>query len=434
MSDKVNVIFITKYASFIAPARAGKYLRLLSYLSQYFECTVVSPVEPFVDRKKLESDQVSYLWYYYPGFLLRKLYYVLKKRKKPSARKVKTNKPKKNNPVNLIFKYCSSLSFPDAYFDCGPIAFSITLFKVLTSKGKVVLVAGGYPFTNFFVALLCKKLFANKVRLVLEFRDPFANNPLNKGSGWVPGLRRYFERSLIKESDQVWIYKGWFPAGVSYFKNEYPEYLNKVVELPYAGFDKSIFVDNKVKDKKIIEFLHAGNFYGGDYSPVKFFQAISNVKKSGFTEFKISFYGGLSPDYLKLADSLGISENVEYHGYIPYSSIGEKLQQSSVLLWISGAEISYSDNLPSKVFDYIGANVPIMALLPEGEGFDFAIQNNLEFVALTSDVDAIEQCLYSVVDKFKKFELKANYRDIHKYSYDYLAEVVKDQIEEVVSK
>jgi len=431
--NKVKVVFLTKYASFLAPARAVKYFNLVDFLSDYFECVVISPNEPNIDKDKLSSKKVSYIWYYYPGYLLRKVYYKVRNADKRSS---ETKKTFNNNKLFLkkIFKKMSCLAFPDAYLDTLPISFVLGFCCIIKSKSPVVLVAGGYPFSNFFSGMLLKSIFGHRVRFVVEFRDPFVNNPLNKVGRNVAFLRAYFERILMSKADEVWIYRGWFPLGLNYFSDKYPEYSDKVYELPYSGYDESIFSYTKEKKSKKIKFVHAGNFYGGDYSPVNFFKALARVKDKGFSEFEVFFYGGFSDEYMSIARDLKLEEHVSYHGYIPYADVGKKLIDADVLLWIAGKSISYSDNLPSKIFDYIGASVPIMALLPEGLSKDFAVEHEIEFLSDTSDVDDIERCINEAVSKFNEGELVTSKRNTRIYSYGYLTEFIHDRINKLASK
>ena len=70
----------------------------------------------------------------------------------------------------------------------------------LLSSYEVIILSGG-PFMHFSLVGYLKKRY--NCRIILDFRDPFANNPRFGDSKLKKGIKGYFELTFVKNADHV---------------------------------------------------------------------------------------------------------------------------------------------------------------------------------------------------------------------------------------
>ena len=397
METRANILLVSKVASFLARSRKSKYEKIFGELRKDFDLHVICPAEPGVTTS-FESD-VHLISIKSPSFLARKLYY---KSMQKEAAKPETRQASVKNSRSGIFKKLSYFLFPDSYIDSSLISVFAALWTVKKYRCKVI-VTTIFPFSLLLPGLVVKMLFP-RIRWVVEMRDPYANNPFNEKPDLINRMDRALERACLKRCDEIWIFKGWFPSGKQYFRNYPDEIYDKVVEHPMLGYDATIFKPRDVPrpQDKPLTIVHAGNFYGGDYSPDLFLQAVAAARE-GFPglEIEVSFYGESASSPESLPDGI----KVVNHGYVDYTAIGEALGEADVLLWLAGESTRYDDNLPSKLFDYLGADRPIFAVLPEGKSREFADAIGIEFIASPQSKDDIVAALNACYAKWQRREL-----------------------------
>jgi glycosyltransferase involved in cell wall biosynthesis len=88
--------------------------------------------------------------------------------------------------------------------------------------------------------------------------------------------------------------------------------------------------------------------------------------------------------------------------YVPHRESLAYLLASDVLLLIIDDAPASSGILTGKLYEYIGAGKPILALAPEGEAAELIRQHTLGWVAPPKDAAAILKVLHEIVDHSRK--------------------------------
>ncbi|MBX0287827.1 glycosyltransferase [Haloarcula salinisoli] len=273
------------------------------------------------------------------------------------------------------------LFIPDGWIGWYPYALSSGR-KILTDTQIDVIYSACSPYTAHLVAAKLSEEF--DVPFVASFRDPWVNNPLIATSPiWKIASKR-LERKVINRAEKVVIYRGWFPDNGTYLYETYPNHREKIHTLSYVGFDPVDFERHPVSNDGPFTIIHAGNFYGGDYSPETFLTGLRTAIDRGVIppdDIRVYFLGKLADEYRNLISSLNLSSVVEWKGVVPYETVLDHLEKSDVGLWVMGDEKSYQSNVPSKLFDYIGASIPVLAVVPDGQAAEFVRENQLGTVS-----------------------------------------------------
>jgi len=249
---------------------------------------------------------------------------------------------------------------------------------------------------------------------VAEFRDPLVANPDVEPDSAAAHIRRQLERYIVRHADAVVWYDG-IQIPDDYFEREYPDLdTTRVRKLPPIGFDGETFgaVDAETFDPFTITY--AGSFYEGWIEPYSFLRGLgAYVEASGVaaTDLQAAFYGDWDDDYQDAAAEYGVTDYVRTHEFVPHDRIVGVMKGSDALLYIGGDDPRNRHNLPSKLYDYIGAGVPILAVVdPEFRVADLIIEHGFGIVVEPGDWAGIRSAIERI--RSGEFEFDPNPEDI----------------------
>ena len=106
---------------------------------------------------------------------------------------------------------------------------------------------------------------------------------------------------------------------------------------------------------------------------------------------------GLVPESSKaLAESLGLSQYIEYTGYVSHSQAIEYALGADVL-WMTVGEGKGQELIStSKLFEYMGTQKPILGLVPDGAAKDALMTYKASWVVSPEDIPGIHQSLETI--------------------------------------
>ena len=209
-----------------------------------------------------------------------------------------------------------------------------------------VLISGG-PFMHFSISNYLTKKFNTKV--ILDFRDPYSNNPSFKDGFIKKGIKSFFEKKFIKNATAL--------IAVNKYCANLIVSNSKKTAIIDNGFDESVFIANQTTAKNSIPIIaHAGTFIEGLRSPEIFLE----VMRTDFNhKMQFNQYGKDSNYF----DAFRKEDFFNYKGMMPYSDLIKELKNADICLLITEGR---SFESTTKVFDYIGLNKKIL-ILTNGE-------------------------------------------------------------------
>ncbi|MFH5798942.1 glycosyltransferase [Haladaptatus sp. CMAA 1911] len=197
-----------------------------------------------------------------------------------------------------------------------------------------------------------------------EFRDPLITNP-NVDPNSLPWyFRRAVERLIITKSDKVVWFDG-IQLPEDYFTTRYSTNVSKKCEkLPFMGFEREQLEPIDANKKDEFTITYAGSFYSGWIEPYSFLQGVAiYAERYDTNDFKIQFFGDWADEYSEFAAYLGIDHLIDPHGYISHEKVIAELKGSDIVVHIGGSKPRNRLNIPSKLWDYIGVQKPILAVV-----------------------------------------------------------------------
>lgn len=266
----------------------------------------------------------------------------------------------------------------------------------------------GDPFLHFFIVNDFKKL---KIKTIIDFRDPFANNP----RGIVKDtLVKKVKHSILRTIENYFLSRADYIIAVNQycvklFEN-YKKYLYKIKvidngydEQLFQNIEKNKYIENS--DDNVIKFTYAGKLYA-DRNPQIFFKCLQNFDDIEF------YHIGEQSEYIK-------EDSVQIHslGFMSYELTLETMKRFDVcMLFTSG----YSFESTTKIFDYIALN-KIILVITDGEiktGQIHNITKDYQYIYWAKNsMNEIEEVLIKIQNDYLKMS-KINFNS-YPYSREY---------------
>jgi glycosyltransferase involved in cell wall biosynthesis len=169
------------------------------------------------------------------------------------------------------------------------------------------------------------------------------------------------------------------------------------------GSDFDDFAGLEYRRTDRFRLTHTGSFFGRR-DPRPFLRAL---KASGLEDVTARFVGDFRPGDREFLESLDLGDRVELVDYVPRrESLRLQRDSDALLLLIPEAGGRGRGILSGKVFEYLAAERPILAVVPpDGAAAQLIRDTEAGVVAPSEDEDAIRDALLSLHDRWRRGEL-----------------------------
>jgi len=411
--DRKNALFITYQFPPIAGAATQRHLRFLSRISEFSWFPIVLTVCPDKVTEYVQVDNSLICPDVSKNHTIRAtsfnpLEYMLTLKKKltnscqkniSQIQKNKTSEERVSKSQILKDLITELFRIPDMMNGWYPFAVVKGIYGIYKFKCQVVYASGG-PWTALLVGVTISSM-ARKP-LICDFRDPWLSNPYRKKKYRLfESIERYLEKQVILKSSYVIANTQRLLVD---FKKTYPNVSeDKFVHIG-NGYDErnfsNIIEEDSFLDHKLV-VRHVGSLYG-PRSPVVLLRVLSELKKQGVItckNFLLEFIGRINADCLQqdFLEKLGIQDIVKISPPVPHEHAIRAIQQSDVLLII---QPDTTLQIPGKLFEYIAAAKPVLALACDGATADLVLNEKLGLVSEVDDEDRLKQII-AVLMKMK---------------------------------
>jgi glycosyltransferase involved in cell wall biosynthesis len=176
----------------------------------------------------------------------------------------------------------------------------------------------------------------------------------------------------------------------------------KLVYLP-NGFDREDYPALDAQPNARFTVTYTGSMYG-KRNPKTFLEAVEGLVAKGSVDQKkilLKFIGRFGGEVRAMLQSSSLHDSIEVIDYLPHSKSVEALLRSDALLLIVDEAGAGSDEIvPGKVFEYIGAQRPIIALAPEGAIAGIMRETRSGTVAANRDIPAIQAAFIEYYENY----------------------------------
>jgi len=184
---------------------------------------------------------------------------------------------------------------------------------------------------------------------------------------------------------------------------------NKLLHLP-NGFDSEDYPSLDARKNSRFTVTYTGSMYG-KRNPQTFLRAVEGLVEKGKIDprkIRLRFIGRFGGEVREMLQSSSIHKSIDVVSYLPHAESVKELLTSDALLLIVDEADGSDEIVPGKVFEYLGAQRPIIALAPEGAVASLMRETRSGFVASNQDIAAIQAAFIECFDNFlyhkKKFD------------------------------
>jgi len=283
------------------------------------------------------------------------------------------------------------LAVPDENVSWNLTAIPAAIRIVRRHRIDVVLTTSP-PGSVHFVGAAAKR--ATGVRWVADLRDPLVGHPHRNVERLLARtkdrLRALVSHTVARRADAVVTVSEAITDEIRFLKPR-----GRVVTIP-NGSDFDDYDGLEYERGDLFRITHTGSFFG-KRDPKPFLTALAQVDGVA-----ARFVGDFRASDREWAESLQLGERLQL---IPYrahhATLGLQRNSEALLLLIPGAGGRGRGILSGKVFEYIGAERPILALVPpEGAAAQLLRETGTGVVVDPEDVDGIAHELTAMRDRW----------------------------------
>lgn len=265
--------------------------------------------------------------------------------------------------LSIRGKYPSLLAQPDRWSSWWPAAVWHGLR--LIRRHRVRVIWSTYPImTAHCVAYTLSRLTG--LPWIADFRDPVASSVASNNRLTISTQMRWERRVLSRATYSVFT----APGALRSYADRYPEIdiAGRLKVIP-NGFDEDDFVNLPLFESfdggRPLHMVHAGILYPSGRSPTPFFEALANLRDSGFfgaRDIRVTLRAsGSEALYGSELERLGLEDMVTLAPTLSYREALAEQSQADGLLLFQGDQ--YDNQIPAKLYEYLRIGRPIFALV-----------------------------------------------------------------------
>ncbi len=190
----------------------------------------------------------------------------------------------------------------------------------------------------------------------------------------------------------------------------YPNLEQEKVNLLENGFDRADFAEASPASLPVDRFtiVYTGSFYSQGLTPNNFLHALTRAiedQRLPKAKIQVLFIGNISHQVDEVIERLGLTDLVKLMGYLPHHDSIAHLLAANLLLLIIGGNPASKGVLTGKLFEYLAASKPILALAPDGTAADLVHEAQAGLVVPPDDIPAITNALVEMYTRWSQGRL-----------------------------
>lgn len=414
--DKIKILVLT-YSFFpYSTVSAFRMLRLVKYLPEY-------DIKPYVITARHNK-----IFKRYPDTIYLPTPFSYKFDSPVNPLRYRKRTGFFGSSANYILRMLKDIFLsPDKHILWSLLILPAALITIKKNHIRTVLVTGD-PFSLFISGYLLKKL--TKIILILDYRDPWLSNPMNRIQTFIRRYYNYFaQKKCLKAADLV-------VAVNETILEEIKLITDKTLLLP-NGFDPEYFDDEETANEKVDEnftFFYAGKFDIDNlsYNPESLLKGYNLFLQQNPTlKTRIVVCGEVSKHTLNKLAQEDLLINLHFEGHISHQEVLKLARKADALIQFY-YPIKYHDTVPGKMYDYLILKKPILSVnSKEGILADLLKTTNAGYSCENDDFAGIASMLKKICElNLETFRQELRKDEIAKFDARKQTRVLADKIKE----
>lgn len=302
--------------------------------------------------------------------------------------------------------------------------------ELMARNGIQLLFSSSYPPTSHLIASRLHR--QTGIPWVAEFRDPWSLNEYENMTKSFRSFQKIVEKRTLRRSSLL--------ITVSEPLAEELEKLHskKTIVIP-NGFDEEDYTRDVPFTQKFT-ITYTGNIYPGKRDPTPLFKAIAELRQEGRIspgDLEVRFFGSnVTANISPLIQEYNLAELVKIYGFISFKESIKAQKESSVLLLLEWNDPRGKGTSTAKIFEYLGAGRPILAIAFKGGVIDNLLLESGCGLVLT-ELDEIKALILEWLQEFRQHReilshYKPNWSIVKQYTRREQARKLAEAFDEVV--
>lgn len=305
--------------------------------------------------------------------------------------------------------------------------------KILQSNEYSLIYSTSAPYTDHLVGYRLKKKFG--LPWVADFRDPWI---LNVHAHFPTRLHQKIcinlEKQIISTADRVLVVSE--PMRQQFIR-QYPQISPSHFVTITNGYDRADY-ENATKHELAadkFQLVYTGSLYASQsirpvLTAIRHLVEDDLLSADNFCFWIVGSYGSEAP---QLVEEWNLQDIVTLISYTPHSQIIGYQIAADVLVLIIGDGPGTEIMLTGKIFEYLAAEKPILAAIPQSAAKDLLQEANISTIAASKDTAAIAKILGDMFQKWQQGELRIapNHSLVEQYSRHNLTGKLVDVFEKL---
>ncbi len=409
-----NVLIITYHFNKKETIGSIRMRGIAKYLPEYgWNPTILTPQlesEPECRYNIIETnyDDITTIWKKRLGF------------KTQDTVKMQLGKPTYKNKksfIDYVLKIWDEIfAYPD--INIGWCKHAVKSGEKLLKEGKYnAILSSSNPATCHLVANKLKTLFG--IPWVADFRDLWSQNHYSEHFTLRKILEKRLETTTISAADILTTVSQ--PLAIKLRENHRKKQVNTIMN----GFDPE-FKNPGTKTTEKFTIVYTGALYQGKRDPEPLFQATSELINSGkisSSDIEILFFGTDDDWLFNDIRKYNLEKVIKVCGPILREESILQQRKAQVLLLLTWNHPAEKGVYTGKLFDYLAARRPILALGIPGS----VIEELLKNTKAGTYVSCVEELKIAILSYYQEYKLtgkvayKGNLTEIDKYSHREMA-------------
>jgi glycosyltransferase involved in cell wall biosynthesis len=423
-----KVLFVSYYYPPMGGVGAQRTLRFIKYLPEFgWEPYVLtaepSPFLPFDEAplSVLPEERVRRAKVLEPLNLLNKLSFLKKLPRKVEERRETDKKSRdikegfREIPLSWKGKLRAWLFIPDDRIGWIPEGTREGLGFIFKEKFDC-LISTSAPYSAHILAWRLKK--RTGIPWIADFRDLWSTNTfLYFPTKFHRSVNSWLERLIVQKADYVMTCTPLFREDFLIRYSELPAWKFLMIT---NGFDPADFPLPHPDPYSRFTISYVGDFYGPQ-SPVYFLlglRAFLNKNSQAAEDLQVIFVGPFQNRVSPIVESLDLGNTVRFLGFLPHEQSVAIMRRSHLLLLVLGSKAGGEKIYPAKVFEYLAAQKPILALVPEGITKELLKESGVAFIVNPENEDSVARVLDKIYRAYKENALPLNVEPANLQSFN----------------
>ncbi len=389
-----------------------RWLKFVKYLPEFgFEPIVYVPQNPnypIVDEKLMDEVPKGVKIIQQP---IKEPYWLASLLSQKKTRAISSGIIREKDPSfleKLLLWIRGNFFIPDArkFWVKPSISF---LAKLIADEGIQTIITTGPPHSLHMIGMGLKKKY--NVQWIADFRDPWTSIGYHSKLRLTPFARKKhlkLEKAVLVSADKVVVTS-------RTTQKEFEAITPKPIKVITNGFDDTL---GRVDLDSEFTISHIGSLLTGR-NPLGFWQALSEMvqENAAFQKLvKVQLAGVVGEEVLQSLKDFGLYSYVVQMGYLSHEEVLEVQQKSQLLLLLEIDSEETKGIIPGKLFEYLNAKRPILAIGPDGwEAGDMVLEAQAGTVCSHADVALLKNVLLDSFTRYQQGNLECGSAGIEKY-------------------